>query len=285
MDMEMWRHPSTQANLAVLRARGATIVGPESGPLASGLEGPGRLAAIERIGEVVVGALERRSSLAGAHVLVGAGRTEEPIDPVRVLTNRSSGRTGVALAEAARDRGAEVTMVAGPMNVEPPHGVAVERVTTAAEMQAAMERLAPKADVVVMAAAVADYRPARRLAAKLKRGTGPLTLALEPNPDILAGLGKRRRAGQVLVGFALETSNGLARARRKLEEKGLDLVVLNHPKDGLGGDTNRVVLVERAGRRALPILSKREVAEAVLDRALELGRARAARSRRTRGKR
>ena len=285
MDREMWRHPATRANLAALRARGATIVGPESGPLASGLEGPGRLAAIEAIGEAVVAALERRASLSGVRVLIGAGRTEEPIDPVRVLTNRSSGKMGVALAEAARDRGAEVTLVAGPMSVEPPHGVQVVSVGTAAEMQAAMERHAPRAALVVMAAAVADYRPARRSSSKLQRGASPLTLALEPNPDILAGLGRRRRPGQVLVGFALETSGGAARARRKLEEKGIDLVVLNRADDALGGDTNRVVLVERSRRRALPTLSKREVAEAVLDRALELSRARPARARRARKKR
>jgi phosphopantothenoylcysteine decarboxylase/phosphopantothenate--cysteine ligase len=282
MDMEMWRHPATRANLAALRARGATIVGPESGPLASGLVGPGRLAAIEKIGAAVVTALERRASLSGVRVLIGAGRTEEPIDPVRVLTNRSSGKMGVALAEAARDRGAEVTLVAGPMSVEPPHGVQVVGVGTAAEMQAAMERHAPRAALVVMAAAVADYRPARRSSSKLPRGAGPLTLALEPNPDILAGLGRRRRPAQVLVGFALETSSGTARARRKLEAKGIDLVVLNHPDDGLGGDTNRVVLVERSRRRALPTLSKREVAEAVLDRALELSRAAPAGARRAR---
>ena len=279
MDREMWRHAATRANVATLRGRGVTIVEPESGPLASGLEGPGRLAAIETIGAAVVTALGRRESLAGVRVLIGAGRTEEPIDPVRVLTNRSSGKMGVALAEAARDRGAEVTLVAGPMSVELPYGVQVVRVATAAEMQEAMERQAPRANLVVMAAAVADYRPARRSPGKLKRAAAPMALALEPNPDILAGLGRRRRPGQVLVGFALETSGGAARARRKLEEKRIDLVVLNHPSDGLGGDTNRVVLVERARRRALPKQSKREVAEAVLDRAVELSRVRAPRAR------
>jgi phosphopantothenoylcysteine decarboxylase/phosphopantothenate--cysteine ligase len=278
MDLEMWRHAATRANLAALRARGAVVVGPESGPLASGLEGPGRLAATDTIGAAVVAALERRASLAGVRVLIGAGRTEEPIDPVRVITNRSSGKMGVALAEAARDRGAEVTLVAGPMSVEPPHGVEVVRVDTAAQMQVAMERHAARAAVVVMAAAVADYRPARPSSSKLERRAGPLTLQLEPNPDILAGLGRRRRRGQVLVGFALETSGGTARARKKLEAKGVDLVVLNRPDDGLGGDTNRVVLVERARRRALPTMSKREVAEAVLERALELAKPRSNRT-------
>jgi len=270
MDLEMWKHPSTRANLAALRARGATIVGPEAGPLASGLEGLGRLARLESIGKAIERALERRASLEGVRVLIGAGRTEEPLDPVRVLTNRSSGKMGVALAEAARDRGAEVTLVAGPMSAPTPHGVTLVSVTTAEEMRAAMESRAASASLIVMAAAVADFRPARTRAGKIKRGAGAVTLALEPTPDIVAGLGARRRKGQVLVGFALETSNGLARARGKLAEKRLDLVVLNHPKDGLGGDTNRVTLVEASRRKALPTLAKREVAEAVLDRALEL---------------
>jgi phosphopantothenoylcysteine decarboxylase/phosphopantothenate--cysteine ligase len=177
---------------------------------------------------------------------------------------------GVALAEAARDRGARVTLVAGPISVEPPHGVALERVTTAAEMERAMLHAARRADVVLMAAAVADYRPARAQARKIKRSVGNMVVELVPNPDILAGVGAKRRPGQVLVGFALETSDGLRRARRKLLAKGLDLVVLNTPRDGLGGETNRVTLVERARHRRLPVLSKREVAEHVLERTHEL---------------
>jgi phosphopantothenoylcysteine decarboxylase/phosphopantothenate--cysteine ligase len=282
MDMEMWRHPTTQANLATLRSRGAFIVGPETGSLASGLEGPGRLARIEAIGEAVARSVERRASLKGMRVLVSAGRSEEPLDPVRVLTNRSSGRMGRALVEAARDRGAEVTLVAGPMSVDPPHGVTLVPVTTAVEMRGAMEGRAGRADVIVMAAAVADFRPAEARAGKIKRGKGSLTLTLEPNPDILAELGKRRRPGQVLVGFALETTNGVTRARQKLREKKLDLVVLNHPRDGLGGDTNRVVLVEARRRRALPTLTKREVAEVVWDRILELRPSRARPAKRKR---
>jgi phosphopantothenoylcysteine decarboxylase/phosphopantothenate--cysteine ligase len=272
MDVEMWRHPSTQANLAVLRRRGAVVVGPEGGPLASGLAGPGRLASLERIAEAVGRAVARRSSMAGLRVLVGAGRTEEPLDPVRVLTNRSSGKMGCALAEAARDRGAEVVLVAGPMSVELPFGVTVTPVRTAAEMEDAMRRHAASAEVVVMAAAVADFRPVRPRAAKIPRGRAPLSLRLAPNPDIVAGLGRRRRPGQVIVGFALETGDGVRRAREKLRAKNLDLVVLNSPREGLGGDTNRVTLVERARRRALPTLPKREVAEAILERALELRR-------------
>ncbi len=270
MDLEMWRQPATQANVKALRARGAQIVGPESGPLASGLVGPGRLAAIEAIGEAVEQAVAKRTSLAGMRVLVGAGRTEEPLDPVRVLTNRSSGRMGFALAEAARDRGAEVTLVAGPASIEHPHGVAVVPVTTAAEMQKAMAAKAARAQVVLMAAAVADYRPARASRDKIKRGAAAASIALTPNPDILAGLAQARRPGQTFVGFALETSRGLANARKKQREKGVDLVVLNSPKAGLGGETNQVTLVDARRADRLPVLTKREVAERILDRVLEM---------------
>jgi len=193
---------------------------------------------------------------------------------------------GCALAAAARDRGAAVTMVAGPMSVEPPAGVDVVPVTTARDMERAMREHAARADLIVMAAAVADYRPAAERPSKIERGAGGMTLQLAPNPDILAGLGARRRPGQVLVGFALETAPGIARARRKLASKGVDLIVLNRPRDGLGGDTNRVTLVEARRRRALPRLQKREVAEAVLDRALAIRAARGERepSRRARGR-
>src|SRR5439155_25322556 len=225
MDLERGRQPATQANVKRLRERGAVLVGPAGGPLASGLSGPGRLAEIETIGEAIVGVVTRRTSMKGLNVLIGAGRTEEPLDPVRVLTNRSSGRMGFALAEAARDRGATVTLVAGPTSVETPAGLAIVPVATAVEMEQAMRGYAARAELVLMAAAVADYRPARAAAQKLKRGPGARTLELVPNPDILASLGARRRPGQVLVGFALETSRGLANARAKLREKGADLMV------------------------------------------------------------
>ena len=270
MDLEMWRQPATQANVRALRSRGAVIVGPESGPLASGLSGPGRLAGLAAIGAAVERAVERRASMKGLNVLIGAGRTEEPLDPVRVLTNRSSGRMGFALAEAARDRGASVTLVAGATSIEPPAGVTCVPVATAAEMEKAMQAHAARADLVLMAAAVADYRPARTSTQKMKRGAGTLSLELVPNPDILAALAARRRPGQTFVGFALETSRGVANARAKLRAKGLDLVVLNSPHAGIGGETNRVTLVEPGRSRALPVLPKREVAEHVLGRALEL---------------
>lgn len=270
MDLEMWKRPVTQANLQALRGHGATVVGPESGPLASGLQGPGRLAAIETIGEAVERAVARRASMEKLRVLVGAGRTEEPLDPVRVLTNRSSGKMGFALAEAARDRGAEVTLVTGAASVEPPGGVRLVPVGTAVEMERAMLASSASADLVLMAAAVSDYRPARATRAKIKRSNARLTLELEPNPDILARIAARRRKGQVLVGFALEVSGGIASARAKLKAKNVDLVVLNAPRDAIGRDTNRVTLVEPRSAARLPVLTKREVAERILDRALGL---------------
>src|SRR5262249_54145184 len=194
----------------------------------------------------------------------------EPLDPARVLTNRSTGRMGFALAEAARDRGAEVTVVAGAVNVEPPEGVEIVRVTTALQMERAMRERAPKADVIVMAAAVADYRPARPSPQKLKREAGPLTVTFEPNPDILAGIGATKSAGQLVVGFALETQNGVENARKKLAAKRADLIVLNTPEQGIGGETNTVTLVEERSAVELPEASKREVAERILDRVLEL---------------
>ena len=270
MDLQMWRSAATQANVRTLRARGFRFVGPDSGPLASGLAGPGRLADVAAIVDATDEALRVRSSMKGMRVLIGAGRTEEPLDPVRVLTNRSSGRMGFALAEAARDRGAEVTVVAGPTSVEPPHGVHVVGVTTAVQMQRTMQAPATEADVVIMAAAVADYRPARVSTAKLKRDGSPLTVTFTPNPDILAGLGAAKPAGQVVVGFALETDDGVANARRKLAAKNADLVVLNSPERGIGGETNQVTLVERRSAVEVPETSKREVAERILDRVLEL---------------
>jgi phosphopantothenoylcysteine decarboxylase/phosphopantothenate--cysteine ligase len=270
MDFGMWRHAATQENVGVLLRRGAVIVGPASGELASGLMGPGRLADVEEIGAAVEQAAARRASLAGVRVLVGAGRTEEPLDPVRVLTNRSSGRMGFALAEAARDRGAEVTLVAGPASVAAPLGVTVVPVGTALEMERALRHAVADADVVLMAAAVADYRARRPAREKLKRGGPPPALELEANPDILAALAAARKPGQIFVGFALETSRGLERARAKRAQKGLDLVVLNAPARSIGRETNAVTLVEARRARRLPEASKREVAEAILDRVLEL---------------
>ena len=270
MDVQMWQQPVTQSNVRALKARGYRFVGPDEGPLASGLSGPGRLADVAAIVDEVEASLRLRTSMKGIRVLIGAGRTEEPLDPVRVLTNRSSGRMGFALAEAARDRGAEVIVVAGPVSVDPPLGVEIVNVTTALQMERAMRERGPKATVVIMAAAVADYRPARVATQKIKRDTGPLDVKLEPNPDILAGLGAAKTKDQLVVGFALETTNGVENARKKLAEKRADLIVLNSPEQGLGGETNTVTLVEARSQVELPEASKREVAERILDRVLEL---------------
>jgi phosphopantothenoylcysteine decarboxylase/phosphopantothenate--cysteine ligase len=270
MDLQMWQNPATQDNVRTLRSRGFRFVGPDSGALASGLAGPGRLAEVPAIVDEIEAMLRVRTSMKGVRVLIGAGRTEEALDPVRVLTNRSSGRMGFALAEAARERGADVTVVAGPVSVEPPHGVTIVPVTTAVQMERALRDAAPRADVLIMAAAVADYRPARASSQKLKRDAGPLTLTLEPNPDILAGLGAAKPKGQLVVGFALETENGVENARRKLAAKNADLIVLNSPESGIGGDTNQVVLVEARSVLELPESSKRDVAERILDRVAEL---------------
>ena len=270
MDVQMWQQPVTQSNVRALKARGYRFVGPDEGPLASGLSGPGRLADVAAIVDEVEASLRLRTSMKGIRVLIGAGRTEEPLDPVRVLTNRSSGRMGFALAEAARDRGAEVIVVAGPVSVDPPLGVEIVNVTTALQMERAMRERGPKATVVIMAAAVADYRPARVATQKIKRDAGPLDIKLEPNPDILAGLGAAKTKDQLVVGFALETTNGVENARKKLAEKRADLIVLNSPEQGLGGETNTVTLVEARSQVELPEASKREVAEHILDRVLEL---------------
>ena len=270
MDLNMWQNAATQDNVRVLRSRGFRFVGPDSGELASGLSGPGRLADVNAIVDEVVAMLRVRTSMKGVRVLISAGRTEEPLDPVRVLTNRSSGRMGFALAEAARDRGADVTVVAGPVSVEPPQGVRIVPVVTAVQMERALREEAARAQVLVMAAAVADYRPAHPTAQKIKRVEESLTITLESTPDILAALGAAKPKGQVVVGFALETEDGVERARRKLATKHADLIVLNAPDHGIGTKTNLVTLVEARSALELPEASKREVAEHILDRVIEL---------------
>ncbi len=267
MNVHMWEHPAVQENLARLLGRGARIVGPASGALACGYEGTGRLAEPADIVEEVGCALTPQD-LKGVRVLVSAGPTREPIDPVRYLSNRSSGKMGHALARVARRRGAEVTLVSGPTALTPPPGVHVVRVTTAREMAAAVDEAFPAATVVVMSAAVADYRPREAAARKLKKDSAALTLELERNPDILAGLGLRK-GPRLLVGFAAETHDVAAEARRKLRAKQLDLIVANDvgaPGAGFDGDTNAVRLLDAAGRdEVLPLLDKEEVATRVLD--------------------
>ncbi|MGO9455732.1 MAG: bifunctional phosphopantothenoylcysteine decarboxylase/phosphopantothenate--cysteine ligase CoaBC [Acidimicrobiales bacterium] len=264
MHTEMWEHPAVEENLATLRRRGVLVVDPEEGPLAGGDSGAGRLAEPATIVARTLSLLAERD-LEGVGVVVSAGGTREPIDPVRYLTNRSSGKQGHAVAEAAARRGARVTLVtAAPLPA--PAGVAVVRVETAAEMERAMDAATVDADVVVMAAAVADFRP--KAPADRKVHDVP-DLVLEPTPDILAGLVARRRPGQVLVGFAAETDDVAARGRSKLENKGVDLLVVNDvtaPGAGFDHDTNAVtVLLRGGGATEVPLASKTDVADAVLD--------------------
>ena len=274
MDGDMWRHPTVVEHVAALRARGAIIVEPEDGPLASGRQGQGRLADEERILAAVLTTVHPRRDWSGRKVLISAGPTQEAIDPVRFISNRSSGKMGYALAEAARTRGAEVVLVSGPTSLPSPAGIEYCPVVTAEEMRKAITHRLAWSDTVIMAAAVADFRPARPSASKIKKQRGPVThLELETTDDILRELSERRTS-QLLVGFAAETEDLLAHAREKLHAKGVDLLVANDVTaagSGFGSDTNRVVLLSPNGTaEELPLLSKRDVADRILDRMLTL---------------
>jgi phosphopantothenoylcysteine decarboxylase / phosphopantothenate---cysteine ligase len=276
MHTEMWEHPAVRDNIATLRSWGVHVVDPDAGRMAGGDVGAGRLAAPERIVgtvEVVLGGGE----LAGARVLISAGGTREPIDAVRVIANRSSGKQGYALAAEALARGAAVTLVS-TVDLPPPPGAEVVGVETAAQMQTAMERHAPTADVVVMSAAVADFRPVAASDRKLKKGDGIPEIVLEPTPDILADLGARKPPGQILVGFAAETDDLAANAQRKLEAKHLDLIVANDvgaPETGFQYDTNAVTMFAQ-GEPAVGVslADKRTIAAAVFDRIVAIRNAR-----------
>jgi phosphopantothenoylcysteine decarboxylase / phosphopantothenate---cysteine ligase len=274
----MWDHPATRTNVRTLAERGAVVVGPGEGPLAAGDQGLGRMAEPEEILAAVAAALGRRTGedvgdLAGARVLVTAGPTQEPIDAVRYLGNRSSGTMGFAVASEAARRGAQVTLVTGPVALAEPPGVRTIRVQTAAEMRDAVLPRYPEVDAVVMVAAVADFRPDRPAAGKLKKHAGPPVLRLEATDDILATLGKRKES-QVLIGFAAETADvegGLeAEGRRKLADKNLDLLVVNEigrPGTGFGASTNHAALLSRGGQDvALRDWTKAELATAICDR-------------------
>lgn len=278
MHPRMWEHPATQAAVATLRARGVRVVGPDTGPLASGEVGVGRMVEPEAIAEALCAHVARGRDLAGLKVLVSAGPTHEALDPVRFVGNRSSGRMGFALAEQAAARGAEVTLVAGPVALPPPPGVALHRVRSAREMRDAIAPRASDHDVVVMAAAVADYRPAEVAPGKIKKSADELVIRLVKNPDILAELGAARAAaggeGPVLVGFAVETGDLIAYARAKLTRKGCDLIVANLAEDGFEGPDNRVTLVRADREDALPRMDKAAVADRILDAARDLHAAR-----------
>ncbi|HTW24843.1 MAG TPA: bifunctional phosphopantothenoylcysteine decarboxylase/phosphopantothenate--cysteine ligase CoaBC [Candidatus Baltobacteraceae bacterium] len=273
MNVNMWDHPATQENLATLRARGVHVVDPGEGYLACGMTGAGRLASTEAIVEKVRAVLGLRRDLEGRTVLVTAGPTREDIDPVRFLTNRSSGKMGYALAEAAIRRGARVILVSGPTDLTVPAGADWVPVRSSDEMHRAVRERAAEADIVIMAAAVADYRPAAPHTQKLKRGEGSLTLQLEPTPDILAELG-REKGSRILVGFAAETTDLAANARAKLARKGADIIVANDvTQEGAGfdADTNIVTLFLRDAREIpLPKLPKFDVANRILDASLDL---------------
>ena len=273
MNDAMYAHPATRANVKTLAGRGWHFVGPDTGPLAEGpSERPGRMSEPEAVLAAAARLLLQRAPWLGKKVVVTAGPTREHVDPVRVVTNPSSGRMGYSVAEAAYARGADVVLVSGPSDLPLPLGVTTHRVETTAEMQRAVESLVKHADLLVMAAAPADYRPARPATGKRPRADGTLTLELEATPDILASL--KPPSGCVVVGFALEAAgaeggNGVARAQAKLREKHLDYIILNdalEPGAGFEVTTNRVTIIgKRAEPVVLPLLSKRDVAERILD--------------------
>ena len=269
MNDEMFAHPATQTNLETLRSSGVALVGPEAGALAEGpSERPGRMSEPETI-MAHAARLLRAGRLTGRRVVVTAGPTRESIDPVRVVTNRSSGKMGYRVAEVAWERGADVVLISGPVALPEPTGVRMKRVESTKELEDAVRTELPVADVLVMAAAPADYRPSSPSDSKRSRIEGALAIPMEPTTDVLDATREVRKSGSVVVGFALETGDALAKGLAKLERKDLDLIVVNdalEPGAGFEKDTNRVALLGRDGtRKILPLQSKREVAEAILD--------------------
>lgn len=269
MNPRMWAHPATRANAEALRARGVVFVGPDEGETAEGELGVGRMAEPDEILREARNLLVGSGPLSGKRVLISAGGTREPLDAVRFVGNRSSGRMGVALAAEAHRRGAEVTLLAANIAVPTPAGVELVETPTAADLEREALARAPEADVVVMAAAVADYRPAEALAAKRSKDTATWALELEPTTDVLAALGVARRDGQLLVGFAAETGEGgLESARQKLARKGADLFVLNdvsRPDIGFDASENEVTLLVASGERTIAKAPKEEIAASILD--------------------
>jgi phosphopantothenoylcysteine decarboxylase/phosphopantothenate--cysteine ligase len=269
MNVNMFENAATQENLAKLKARGFIIVDPEYGRLASGAKGKGRLAELTKIMAAIEGVLGARADLAGKNLMVTAGGTREYIDPVRYIGNPSSGKMGYAIAEAARDRGAEVTLITAASLPEP-EGITVVPVETAAQMKRAVAKAVAKADALLMAAAVADYQPKTTAKSKIKKGSPGLTLELVRTPDILGEV----KGSFIRVGFAAESEDLIANAKKKLTNKNLDLIVANDitdKKSGFGVDTNKVTLIGKKGKaESLPLMSKREVADRILDRVVGL---------------
>ena len=273
MNVNMWNHAATQENVEMLRARGAKIVEPDEGYLACGMTGPGRLAGLEEILAAVHEVTKSQRDLEGETILVSAGPTCEDLDPVRYITNRSSGKMGYAVAEAAAKRGAKVFLVSGPVNLETPAGIERIDVRTAEEMHRAVVERFAQASVAILTAAVADYRPVERRGEKIKKGVAPLAISLEPTTDILAEVA-RNKGEKIVVGFAAETDHVAEHARKKLASKNADLIVANDvTAEGAGfdRDTNVVTLFSRDGRDlALPKMPKSEVAQRIMDEVIRL---------------
>ena len=274
METHMWQNAATQANVAALRARGVRVIDPETGPLASGDVGPGRLAALERIEAAIDEALGLSQGLAGRTIVVTAGPTVEAIDPVRFVSNRSSGKMGYAIAAAARDAGADVILITGPTALARPAGMRTFDVESADDMKDAVLAQLPRADAVIMAAAVADYRPVERVTTKLKKKDlgNEMTIRMTENPDLLKAIVAARRSGTVIVGFKAETGDAIAEAGRMLREKKLDLVVANDVGDVravFGSDDDQVAFVSADGVEQLPLLKKTEVARRLVEKLAE----------------
>lgn len=276
MNTGMWENAAVQQNVKTLRARGVEIVAPVSGHLACGDNGAGKLEDVAVIAERACELLFAKKDMEGLRVMVTAGPSREALDPVRYISNRSSGKMGYAIAQAAQKRGAEVTLLSGPVAIEAPQGVKLVPFTTTQELLDRASKLAQEQDLLIQAAAPADYRAKEIAPQKIKKQGGePMTFTLVENPDVAATLGKAKRSGQVFVGFAAETNDVLAHARDKLARKNLDMIVANdvtRPGAGFDVDTNIVTLITKDGQEALPMMSKAEVAQRILDRALALRR-------------
>ena len=276
MNTGMWENAAVQQNVKTLRVRGVEIVAPVSGHLACGDNGAGKLEDVAVIAERACELLFSKRDMEGLRVMVTAGPSREALDPVRYISNRSSGKMGYAIAQAAQKRGAEVTLLSGPVAIEAPQGVKLVPFTTTQELLDRASELAQEQDLLIQAAAPADYRAKEVAPQKIKKQGGePMTFTLVENPDVAATLGKAKRSGQVFVGFAAETNDVLAHARDKLARKNLDMIVANdvtRPGAGFDVDTNIVTLITKDGQEALPMMSKAEVAQRILDRALALRR-------------
>jgi phosphopantothenoylcysteine decarboxylase / phosphopantothenate---cysteine ligase len=267
MNTVMWDNPVTRENVAALKKTGVTVLPVGEGELACGVSGPGRMLEIDAVVDFIMSSFPAAGVLAGKRVLITSGPTEEPLDPVRVITNRSSGKMGAALARAALLQGAEVTVVSGPARATLPHGVRVVKVNTAAQMRDAVRKEFAAADVCIMAAAVSDFRPAQVSKSKIRRNeSGRLTVALEATPDILAELGKRKGT-KFLVGFALETGSGEASAKRKMADKKCDMMVLNRAEESLDRDSTRITILAPGGKaEQCPVMDKNAAADRIMQR-------------------